>query len=147
MRDEAGRLIGLSGESFEREDPAAAARALVPPRMTLATREVRVLLTVLSYRHGHFGPALAGPLRRLFPSPLQSNWRLYVDALDGAPLPAPTVFFLANVFDGALYALGTRLFSDALPSHLARRFSLACDGQACAIEIEPVAPVACSACS
>jgi hypothetical protein len=27
-----------------------------------------------------------------------------------------------NIFDSALYALGTRLFSDALPSHLAERF-------------------------
>ncbi|MDN7424735.1 hypothetical protein [Burkholderia sp. AU45388] len=66
---------------------------------------------------------LAGRLRRVFPSPLQSNWRLYVDTLpDGAPAER-TVLFVKNVFDHPLYALGSRLFSDALPSHLARPFT------------------------
>ena len=116
--------------------PANVAHALVPPGVTLVEREGRVLLTVLSYAHGHFGPALAGPLRRLFPSPSQSNWRFYVDTLAGAVPPEPTVFFIANVFSTALYALGTRLFSDALPSHLAGRFSLRCDEAGCAVEIE-----------
>ncbi len=36
------------------------------------------LFTLLTYRHGHFGPGLLGPLRQLLPSPVQSNWRIYV---------------------------------------------------------------------
>src|SRR5262249_8404586 len=35
------------------------------------------LFTHLTYRHGHFGPRLFGPLRRLLPSPVHSNWRIY----------------------------------------------------------------------
>ncbi|WP_404336315.1 hypothetical protein AB2M62_18895 [Sphingomonas sp. MMS12-HWE2-04] len=103
--------------------PAARAAALVSPGIALVQQDGWTVLTVLTYRHGHFGPALAGPLRRLFPSPLQSNWRLYVDsAASAVPVAPGTVLFLRNVFDNALYALGTRLFSDALPSHLAGSF-------------------------
>lgn len=115
--------------------PAAAARALVPAGVELAERDGQVLLTVLSYRHGHFGPALAGPLLRLFPSPLQSNWRFYVDRLHGTAPAEPTVLFVANVFDGALYALGTRLLSDVLPSRLAGRFTLLWEGEAVTVDI------------
>jgi hypothetical protein len=103
--------------------PVARAAALVPPGIVLVEHQGWTVLTVLTYRHGHFGPALAGPLRRLFPSPLQSNWRFYVDAAASAVPVAPgTVLFVRNIFDSALYALGTRLFSDILPSHLAGRF-------------------------
>ncbi|NTZ09050.1 DUF2071 domain-containing protein [Burkholderia metallica] len=101
----------------------AAVAHLVPRGVTLASRGGRTLFTTLTYRHRHFGPRLAGPLRRVFPSPLQSNWRLYVDALpDGKPAER-TVLFVKNVFDHPLYALGSRLFSDALPSHFARPFT------------------------
>lgn len=93
---------------------AQAARALLPAGLSLFERDGKTPFTVLTYRHGHFGPRLAGPLRRLMPSPLQSNWRLY---LDGAPVP--TVFFLKNMMDSLPHALGTRLFSDILPTHLA----------------------------
>ena len=98
---------------------AQAAQALLPPGMALFQRGGLTPFTVLTYRHGHFGPRLAGPLRRLMPSPLQSNWRLYLDhAPAGAP-QVPTVFFLKNVMDSLPHALGTRLFSDILPTHLA----------------------------
>ena len=36
------------------------------------------LFTFLTYRHGHFGPALLGRFRRHLPSPIQSNWRIHV---------------------------------------------------------------------
>lgn len=100
---------------------------LVPPGVELVARDRRVILTVLTYRHRHFGPAMLGPLRRLFPSPLQSNWRFYVDRVAGRSMPA-TVLFVANIFDSALYAVATRLFSDALPSDLADRFEHGRDG-------------------
>ena len=101
----------------------AAVAHLVPRGITLASRDGRTLFTALSYAHRHFGPRIAGPLRRVFPSPLQSNWRLYVDTLPGGTPADGTVLFVKNVFDHPLYALGSRLFSDALPSHLARRFT------------------------
>jgi len=102
--------------------PFEAIAHLVPPGVRVCRIGGKVILTGLTYRHGHFGPALAGPLRALFPSPGQSNWRLYVDRI-GSHAPAkPTVLFLANLFDSPLYALGTRLFSDAMLSHRAGRF-------------------------
>ncbi len=100
----------------------------IPPDVAVLERDGRTIVTVLTYRHGGFGPTLAGPLRRLFPSPLQSNWRLYL-ARPGV------VLFVKNIFDSVLYALGTRLFSDALPSHYASRFDLASDAASCRVEI------------
>ena len=55
--------------------PSALAAPHVPPGVTLHERNGQTILTVLTYRHGHFGPAMLGPLRKLFPSPLQGNWR------------------------------------------------------------------------
>src|SRR5262249_51707552 len=54
---------------------------LVPPGLELervGPEGRHAVFTFLTYRHGHFGPALLGPLRRLLPSPVQSNWRVYV---------------------------------------------------------------------
>ena len=101
----------------------AAVAPLVPRGITLASRNGRTLFTTLTYAHRHFGPRIAGPLRRVFPSPLQSNWRLYVDTLPGGIRADGTVLFVKNVFNHPLYALGSRVFSDALPSHLAQRFT------------------------
>lgn len=104
--------------------PTENVAGLVPAGLRLHERNGRTVLTVLTYRHGHFGPQFLGLLRKLCPSPLQSNWRLYLASDD--PLqqaPTRTVLFIKNVFDSALYAIGTRLLSDSLPSHLARRFT------------------------
>lgn len=119
-------------------EPFAAA---IPPGVVIASRDEkgvqRCILTMLTYRHRHFGPAFLGPLRRLFPSPLQSNWRLYVRQLpqvaQGADIPREqvsngqtvegVVLFLKNVLSSWLFAAGSRLTSDALPSHLAQIFA------------------------
>jgi len=101
---------------------AAAAQASLPAGVSLWQRNGKTLFTVLTYRHGHFGPAFLGPLRRLFPSPLQSNWRFYLAAEDG------TVFFVKNVMNSFVHALGTRLFSDVLQTHLAAGFTHHGDG-------------------
>lgn len=108
--------------------PLADVAGEIPPGVEVLARDGRTIVTALTYRHGGFGPVLAGPLRRLFPSPRQSNWRLYL-AKPGV------VLFVKNVFDSALYALGTRMFSDALPSHHAARFDLASDAAGCRLEI------------
>lgn len=67
---------------------AGAAQALLPAGVALWQRNGKTPLTVLTYRHGHFGPAMLERLRRLLPSPLQSNWRLY---LAHTPPGAPDV--------------------------------------------------------
>ena len=104
-----------------------AARAAVhvprlPDGLSLWTANGLTPFTILTYRHGHFGPSLLGPLRALCPSPLQSNWRLYLRGSTADVPAAPTVLFVRNVMDSLVYALGTRLFSDALPTHLAASF-------------------------
>lgn len=72
----------------------------------------RTVLSILVYRHGHFGPRLLGPLRKLLPSPIQCNVRAYLEA------PVSNVVFLANAIDHSAYFLGARLLCDGLPVHL-----------------------------
>lgn len=101
---------------------AATAQALAGPGVRLWQRGGRTPFTVLTYRHGHFGPSLFGPLRAVFPSPLQSNWRFYVEDGSDPALPPRTVYFVKNVMDSRLYAFATRLFSDIMQTHLAGDF-------------------------
>jgi hypothetical protein len=76
------------------------------------------LFTYLTYRHGHFGPRLLGPLRRLLPSPVHSNWRVYVhDPQTGLP----GVYFVTNAITSTLHALAARLLSEGMPMHVLRR--------------------------
>src|SRR5579875_53128 len=73
------------------------------------------LFTHLTYRHGHFGPRWLGPLRRLLPSPVQSNCRLYVvDPHTGLR----GVYFVTNAIASTAYALTARLLSEGLPMHV-----------------------------
>ncbi|MCA6215890.1 DUF2071 domain-containing protein [Ideonella sp. B7] len=102
--------------------PVAHVRSHVPDGVDLWQRDGLTPFTILTYRHRHFGPALLGPLRKLFASPLQSNWRLY---LREAPAGAPggrTVLFTHNALSNLLYVLGARSMSDALPADLPARF-------------------------
>ena len=116
---------------------ARAAAALLPAGLRLWTHEGKTPLTVLTYRHGHFGPALAGRLRRLFPSPLQSNWRLYLDGPLPPGAPARTVWFLENMMDDGAYVAATRLFSDIMQTHRPARFRHGPVGTGYATQIEP----------
>lgn len=109
---------------------AATAQAMVPPGVKLWQRNGLTPFSVLTYRHGSFGPALAGPARKLLPSPLQSNWRLYLEQ-------PGKVYFVRNVMDSALHAIGTRLFSDVLPTHLPARFIHGREGDRYSTLIEP----------
>ncbi|HWG43875.1 MAG TPA: DUF2071 domain-containing protein [Gemmataceae bacterium] len=72
------------------------------------------LFTHLTYRHGHFGPRLLGPLRRLLPSPVHTNWRIYVyDPHTGLP----GVSFVTNAINSTPHALAARLLSEGMPMH------------------------------
>ena len=116
---------------------ARAAQALLPAGLRVWARDGRTPLTVLTYRHGHFGPALAGPLRRLFPSPLQSNWRLYLDGPLPPGAPPQTVWFLENMMDSGAYVAATRLFSDIMRTHRPARFTHGRAGEGFTTRIEP----------
>jgi hypothetical protein len=70
------------------------------------------VLTVVAFRHGHFGPQGLGPLRRLAPSPVQSNWRTYV--VHPATGRAG-VHFLTTTVSNPLYRLAARLTADNVP--------------------------------
>lgn len=117
--------------------PVARIGPFVPPGVALIERAGLTLFTVLTYRHRHFGAKWLGPLRRLCPSPLQSNWRAYVEALPTGPAPTRTVLFLRNAFDHPAYVMGSRVASDALPSHLPLRFVHARSGDGYETELEP----------
>lgn len=76
------------------------------------------LFTFLTYRHGHFGPALLGPLRRLFASPVQSNWRIYVR---DPRTEKEGIYFVTSAVTTALHSLGARLMAEGMPMHLLAR--------------------------
>jgi len=93
------------------------------------------IFSILTYRHGHFGPRIAGPLRRLFPSPIQSNWRLYVtDPHTGKR----GVYFLTTAVMSLPVALGARFLSEGLPMHTPRSADLRrTPGGAWLVSIDP----------
>jgi hypothetical protein len=82
------------------------------------------LFTFLTYRHGHFGPRLFGPIRRLLPSPIQSNWRIHVtDPQTGHR----GIYFLSTAITSTPHALGGRLLSEGVPMHVPARGELTRD--------------------
>jgi hypothetical protein len=98
--------------------PASRLEGLVPEGLELqrlGPDRDHALFTFLSYNHGHFGPRLLGPLRRLMPSPVQSNWRVHVvDPRTGRR----GIYFVTNAITTALHALGARLMSEGMPMHV-----------------------------
>lgn len=101
------------------------------------TRAGRTPFTILTYRHGHFGPAFFGEARRVFPSPLQSNWRWYLQRDDDPVDASPIVLFARNVMDSLPHVIGARMWSDAMQPQLVRRMHHSCDNGAVATFIEP----------
>lgn len=83
------------------------------------------LFTFLTYRHGHFGPTLLGPLRRLLPSPVQTNWRIHVfvpqTGLKG-------IYFVTNAIDSTLHAISARLMAEGMPMHVLRKGEVTAGG-------------------
>jgi hypothetical protein len=73
------------------------------------------LFTHLTYQHGHFGPRLLGPLRRFMPSPVQSNWRIYVR---DPHTNLRRIHFVTTAINQTLPALLARLLSEGIPMHV-----------------------------
>jgi hypothetical protein len=79
------------------------------------------LFTFLTYRHGHFGPRRAGPLRRLLPSPIQSNWRVYVRH---RATGHEGIYFTTTAISTPYHAIAARLMAEGLPMHALERAEL-----------------------
>lgn len=98
---------------------------LVPPGLELqrvGQAGCYAVFSFLVYRHGHFGPRLLGPLRRvLMPSPIQSNWRIYVkDPRSGRQ----GTYFLSTAVDSTFVGVLGRLMAEGLPMHVFQRARL-----------------------
>jgi hypothetical protein len=75
------------------------------------------LFTWLSFRHGNFGFEFLGPLRKVLPSPVQTNWRIHVvDPRTGVR----GIHFVTNAIDRAPPALAARLTTEGMPMHVLR---------------------------
>lgn len=117
--------------------PAERVAGLVPPGLALQRLGPDgryALFTFLSYRHGHFGFALLGPLRRLCPSPIQTNWRIHVED------PATGhrgIYFVTNAVANTAYALIARLTTEGMPMHVLARAALTRDGDRLALVLDP----------
>ncbi|HEX4125507.1 MAG TPA: hypothetical protein VHY37_12325, partial [Tepidisphaeraceae bacterium] len=84
------------------------------------------LFTFLTFHHGHFGPRCFGPLRRLWPSPIQSNWRVYVfDPATGRR----GIQFLAIAITRTPFALAARLLAENIPMHVPATARFSSDGK------------------
>lgn len=92
------------------------------------------MFSLLVFRHGHVGPAWLGPLRRLCPSPIQTNWRLYVrDTHSGAE----GVYFVTMAADNTWYALAARICTSAVPMHVLHAAELVRRSKTWRIRLDP----------
>lgn len=97
------------------------------------------MFSLLVFRHGNVGPACLGPLRRLCPSPIQTNWRLYVrDTHSGAE----GVYFVTMAANNTAYALGARICTSAVPMHVLRAAELVQRSKTWRIRLDPGAGTA-----
>ena len=99
--------------------PIEKVRSWLPKPLEPHTFGDYTVLSILTYRHGSFGPSLMGPLRRVLASPLQSNWRLYLEPVDGRQ---DAVYFFKTVLSSAPLVVASRLLADGLPAHYAATF-------------------------
>lgn len=89
-----------------------------PEPIRLWEKDGKTIFTILFYHHHHFGLHCLGPLRKVFPSPRQSNWRFYLTE----ELLPKTVVFEQIVVDQMLYVTGGRMLSDAMPAQFDPNF-------------------------
>lgn len=104
---------------------ADAAAKLVPPNLELqrlGPGGKYALFTLLTFRHGHFGFAFLGPLRRWLPSPVQTNWRIHVR---DPRTRHEGIYFLTNAITSLVPALGARMLTEGMPMHVLGRGEMA----------------------
>ncbi len=110
---------------------------LVPEHVKLKQYDGQVLLTVLTYKHGNFRPVAFDRFKGIFGSPLQSNWRLYIENNTCFHSLEPTVFFVKNIIGGFTYTIGSRCFSNILQTHLPDSFEHYADANQFVTKINP----------
>lgn len=121
-----GRLLPAAGMASDITDvvyvnylvEAGALERFVDPPLELqrlGPDDRYAMFTFLTYRHGQFGPTVLGPLRRLWPSPIQSNWRVYVRNPQTGRLG---VQFLTTAITSTPHALATRILAQGVPMHI-----------------------------
>ncbi len=117
--------------------PAERVQELVPPGLVLqrlGPDGEYALFTFLTYRHGHFGFAFLGALRKLCPSPIQTNWRIHVEN------PATGhrgIYFVTNAIASTPYALIARLTTEGMPMHVIARGELTRTGDTVKLVLDP----------
>lgn len=116
--------------------PASRIAPLVPQGLELQRLgpEGRyALFTFLTFRHGHFGVAIE-PLRKLFPSPVQSNWRIHV--VD-PQTKRRGIYFVTNAVSSLFHAFGARLLTEGMPMHVFERAVVSRSGGKLEVVLEP----------
>lgn len=77
---------------------------------------------------------MLGPLRRLLPSPIQTNWRIHVlDPVTGRR----GIYFLTNAIASTPFALAARLLTEGMPMHVLARAELVRRGDALHARLDP----------
>lgn len=118
--------------------PAERALRMVPPGLELqrlGPDGAWALFSFLTYQHGHFGFALMGPLRRLMPSPVQTNWRIHV--VD-PKTKKRGIYFLTNAVTHVVPALSARLLTEGMPMHVLAKGTVDKQGDgAVSVVLEP----------
>ena len=110
---------------------------LVPPHVKLKMYGDQVLFTVLTYKHGKFGPVFLKPFKKIMGSPLQSNWRFYIENNSDFGVQQPAIFFIRNCIDDTAYALGSRVCSNILLTDLPETFEHAFENGHFTTHIQP----------
>ena len=109
---------------------------LFPDQASLININGKTVLSVLTYKHENFRPSILNPIKALFPSPLQSNWRLYVSSFNGKNSKG-AVFFIKNIMNNLLFTVGTRFSSDAMLTHYPKAFKHGSESEKFITEISP----------
>lgn len=94
---------------------------LIPEGLHVEVYDGKVLLTILNYNHGNFRPKSLDPIKFIFGSPNQSNWRLYLKS-EYRENKTSDVLFLTNVLSSFFYTFGSRFFSQILKAHWSKYF-------------------------
>lgn len=111
---------------------------LLPSNVKIEEHNGLVLLTVLTYKHGNFAPAILGRLRVFFGSPYQSNWRLYSSyPWENRDSSEGTVLFIKNILSSFIYTIGSRIMSNVLQSQCAKIFNFKKNDNSYFVDINP----------
>jgi len=67
----------------------------------------KTIFTILTYKHGNLRPSFVQSLKWLFPSPLQSNWRFYLEEKE-------SIFFTKNLLSSKTVSVMAKYMSQSM---------------------------------